>query len=65
MDLDTVKEIAAMPVLEKAYDDLVHPSAESIGKTVSLVPRTVAVCFPRGIAGLLIERKASSWPSML
>lgn len=42
MDVDTVKEIANIPVLEKAYDDLVHPSAESIGKTVSLVPRTVA-----------------------
>ena len=25
MELDTVKEIAAIPVLEKAYDDLVHP----------------------------------------
>ena len=43
MDLDKVKEIANIPVLEKAYDDLVHPSAESIGKTVSLVPRTVAI----------------------
>lgn len=43
MDLDKVKEIAAIPVLEKAYDDLAHPSAESIGKTVSLVPRTVAI----------------------
>lgn len=43
MDVDTVKEIANIPVLEKAYDDLVHPSAESIGKTVSLVPRTVAI----------------------
>lgn len=32
MDLDNVKEIATIPVLEKAYDDLVHPSAESIGK---------------------------------
>lgn len=35
MDLDKVNEIATIPVLEKAYDDLVHPSAESIGKTVS------------------------------
>jgi len=43
MDLDKVNEIATIPVLEKAYDDLVHPSAESIGKTVSLVPRTVAI----------------------
>lgn len=45
MDLDKVKEIANIPVLEKAYDDLVHPSADSIGKTVSLVPRTVAIWF--------------------
>lgn len=43
MGLETVKEVAATPVLEKAYDDFVHPSAESIGKTVSLVPRTVAI----------------------
>lgn len=43
MDLDKVKEIVTIPVLEKAYDDLVHPSAESLGKTVSLVPRTVAI----------------------
>lgn len=25
MDLETVNEIAATPVLEKAYDDLFHP----------------------------------------
>lgn len=31
MDLEMVNEIAATPVLEKVYDDLVHPSAESIG----------------------------------
>lgn len=37
MDLDKAKEIAAIPVLEKAYDDLAHPSAESIGKTVGSV----------------------------
>ena len=43
MDLDKVNEIDTIPVLEKAYDNLVHPSAESIGKTVSLVPRTVAI----------------------
>lgn len=65
MDLETVNEIAATPVLEKAYDDLVHPSAESIGKTVSLVQGLSPFGFPRGIAGLLIERKASSWSSML
>lgn len=43
MDLETVNEIAATPVLEKAYDDLFQPSAESIGKTISLLPRTVAI----------------------
>lgn len=37
MDLETVSEIAATPVPEKAYDDLFHPSAESIGKTVGSV----------------------------
>ena len=30
-------------VLEKAYDDLVHPSACSIGNTLSLLPRTIGV----------------------
>lgn len=30
-------------VLEKAYDDLAHPSAKSIGNTVSLIPRTIGV----------------------
>lgn len=30
-------------VLEKTYDDIVHPSAKSIGNTLSLVPRTVGV----------------------
>lgn len=30
-------------VLEKAYEDMVHPSAMSIGNTLSLVPRTIGV----------------------
>lgn len=30
-------------VLEKAYDDLAHPSIKSVGNTLSLVPRTVGV----------------------
>lgn len=30
-------------VLEKAYDDLAHPTAKSLGNTVSLPPRTVGV----------------------
>ncbi len=30
-------------VLEKAYDDLAHPSAKSLGNTLSLVPRTIGV----------------------
>lgn len=30
-------------VLEKAYDDLAHPSVKSVGNTLSLVPRTVGV----------------------
>lgn len=30
-------------VLEKTYDDLVHPTAKSLGNTLSLIPRTVGV----------------------
>ena len=30
-------------VLEKAYDDLAHPSAKSVGNTISLIPRTIGV----------------------
>lgn len=30
-------------VLEKAYDDLAHPTAKSVGNTVSLIPRTIGV----------------------
>ncbi len=30
-------------VLEKAYDDIAHPTAKSVGNTLSLVPRTVGV----------------------
>ena len=30
-------------VLEKAYDDLVHPTAKSAGNTISLIPRTIGV----------------------
>ena len=31
-------------VLEKAYDDVVHPSAKSIGNSLSLLPRAIGVC---------------------
>ena len=30
-------------LVEKTYDDVIHPSAKSIGNTLSLVPRTVGV----------------------
>lgn len=30
-------------VLEKAYDDLAHPTVKSVGNTVSLIPRTIGV----------------------
>lgn len=30
-------------VLEKAYDDLAHPTAKSLGNTASLIPRTIGV----------------------
>lgn len=45
MDNETTKELArqASGVLEKAYDDALHPSAASIGDTASLIPRTVGV----------------------
>lgn len=29
--------------IEKAYDDLVHPSAKRIGEIVSLLPRAIGV----------------------
>ena len=32
-------------VLEKAYDDLAHPTAKSLGNTLSLIPRTIGVWF--------------------
>lgn len=32
MNIDTVKELAEVSVLEKAYDDLVHPSAKWLAK---------------------------------
>lgn len=41
MDQKIVESAAS--VLGKAYDDLIHPSAKSIGNTVSLVPRTIGV----------------------
>lgn len=41
MDQDIVK--AGASVLGKAYDDLIHPSAQSLGNTISLLPRTVGV----------------------
>lgn len=30
-------------VIEKAYDDIVHPTAKSVGNTLSLFPRTIGV----------------------
>ena len=30
-------------ILEKTYDDVVHPTAKSVGNTLSLVPRTIGV----------------------
>lgn len=43
MDREIAKSVANSSVLGKAYDDLVHPSAESLGNTISLVPRTIGV----------------------
>lgn len=43
MDQEIIKSAASSSVLGKAYDDLVHPSAKSLGNTISLVPRTIGV----------------------
>ncbi len=43
MEQEIIK--AGATVLGKAYDDLVHPSAKSIGNTVSLLPRTIGIWF--------------------
>ena len=43
MDQEIIKSVASSSVLGKAYDDLVHPSAKSLGNTISLVPRTIGV----------------------
>lgn len=32
-------------VIDKAYDDLIHPTAKSIGNTLSLLPRTIGIWF--------------------
>ena len=40
MDQEIIKSVASSSVLGKAYDDLVHPSAKSLGNTISLVPRS-------------------------
>lgn len=33
----------ASGLIEKAYDDLAHPTAKSLGNTISLIPRTIGV----------------------
>lgn len=43
MDREIVKSVASSSVLGKAYDDLIHPSAETLGKVINLVPRTISV----------------------
>lgn len=49
MSEEVAKELVKQSsgVLTKAYDDLIHPSAVSIGKTVSLAPRTIGVWLGR------------------
>lgn len=34
-------------VLEKAYDDLAHPTAKSVGNTLSFIPRTIGIWLSR------------------
>ena len=45
LDNEIAKELANQTpgILDRAYDDAVHPSAVSIGDTASLIPRTVGV----------------------
>lgn len=42
---DLVKDLVAQSkgVLEKAYDDMAHPTAKSLGNTVSFFPRTIGI----------------------
>lgn len=44
-DKEIIKEAIGQTegVLEKAYDDIAHPTAKSLGNTLSLIPRTVGV----------------------
>ena len=44
---DFIGEVANQSnnVIDKAYDDLVHPTAKSIGNTLSLLPRTIGIWF--------------------
>lgn len=43
MDQEIVKSVANSSVLGKVYDDLLHPSVETLGKIVNLLPRTIGV----------------------
>ena len=49
MDNEIAKELTnqTSSVLDRAYDDAVHPSAVSIGYTASLIPQTVGVLLGR------------------
>lgn len=43
MDQEIVKSATSSSVLGKAYDDLIHPSAETVGRVINLVPGTISV----------------------
>lgn len=45
-------------VVGKAYDDLIHPAAKSIGNTISLLPRTIGACF-NGLERWLVNGRES------
>lgn len=47
MSNDALGSLAKTDVPGKLYDDLVHPTAQSIGKTASFIPRTVGVWLGR------------------
>lgn len=47
MSNDALGSLAKTDVPGKLYDDLVHPAAQSIGKTAGFIPRTIGVWLGR------------------
>lgn len=47
MSNGALDSLAKTDVPGKLYDDLVHPTAQSIGKTAGFIPRTIGVWLGR------------------